>query len=112
MGVIVSTGVTDMWLLPVLVSFRLVHKNSTGHSSVFGYLRMLRLSRVLKIVGMFLHADLSWAEGPTFQLFIMSVIAFNSVLMGFESALPDFFLWYYVEQVLLAIFTFEILLRV
>jgi len=108
--IIVVSGVVDMWVRPLFVLMHIMPEQRKG-PSILSFLRMLRLSRVLKIIGVFLHADLSWAEGPTFQLFIMGVIGFNSILMGLEADIPDFFLWYYVEQLLLVIFTFELLVR-
>lgn len=107
---IVLTGVLDMWVQPLLVIAGLIPSGGAG-LAVFSYLRMLRLLRILKIIGLFLKSDTSWSEDPPFQLFIMGVIAFNSVLMGFESDMPDFFAWYYIEQILLFIYTLDILLR-
>merc|ERR1719379_1987392 len=46
-----------------------------------------------------------------FQLFIMGTIAANSLIMSFESDFPDWAGWFYVEQVLLIIFSFELLVR-
>lgn len=112
-AVIVFTGVLDMYLKPLLIDFGLVHEGSHG-PSVLSFLRMLRLARlarILKIVNVFLKSDLSWTESDQFQAFIMSVIGFNSVLMGFEADLPNFAGWFYIEQVLLTIFTFELLVR-
>jgi len=65
----------------------------------------------LKTVRAFMESDLSWTEGKHFQLFIMGTIAFNSVVMSLESDLPDFAAWFYVEQALLCIFSFELLVR-
>lgn len=107
---IVFTGVLDMWVQPLLVIAGLIPAGGGG-LAVFSYLRMLRLLRILKIIGLFLKSDTSWSEDPPFQLFIMGIIAFNSVLMGFESDMPDFFMWFYVEQILLLIYTLDIAFR-
>jgi len=109
--IIVVSGVVDMWLRPLLVMMHIMPEQRKG-PSILSFLRMLRLSRVLKIIGVFLHADLSWAEGPIFQLFIIGDIGFNSILMGLEADIPHYFLWFYVEQLLLAIFSFELLVRI
>lgn len=112
--IIVVTGVMDMYLKPLLIMSGVVHQGASSGPSVLSFLRMLRLARlarILKIVNVFLKSDLSWAEGDVFQSFIMSVIGFNSILMGLEADYPDFFLWFYVEQVLLIIFSFELLVR-
>jgi voltage-gated sodium channel len=112
--VVVVVGVVDQWLRPMVMPL-ISGSHSQSHStSVLQFVRMLRmarLARVLKVVRLFFRSDFSWAEGSRFQLFIMSVIYFNSLLMSFEAEYPDFFLWFYVEQILLMIFTFEISLR-
>lgn len=112
--IIVVTGVMDMYLKPLLAMFGMIHHKASSGPSILSVLRMLRLARlarILKIVNVFLKSDLSWTEGDNFQSFIMGVIGFNSILMGFEADAPDFFLWFYVEQVLLLIFSFELLVR-
>lgn len=75
------------------------------------YLRFLRLARIMKIVQIFIKTDFHWTEGDKFQAFIMGVIGFNCLLMGLEEDCKEFFLWPYLEHVLLVIFTFELLVR-
>jgi len=75
------------------------------------YLRFLRLARIMKIVQIFIKTDFHWTEGDKFQAFIMGVIGFNCLLMGLEEDCKGFFLWPYLEHVLLVIFTFELLVR-
>jgi hypothetical protein len=41
----------------------------------------------------------------------MGVIGINSLLMGFETDIPDFKGWYYIEQILLVIYSFELAVR-
>lgn len=113
---IVTSGVLEQWVQPVLTAVGLVDDDS-GHGggmSVAGVLRLLRLARlarILKVARLFFESDLSWTEGPRFQFFIMGVIGFNSILMGFETDIPDFVGWYYVEMTLLAIYSFELAVR-
>eukprot|EP00927_Polykrikos_kofoidii_P000536 TRINITY_DN10193_c0_g1_i1.p1 TRINITY_DN10193_c0_g1~~TRINITY_DN10193_c0_g1_i1.p1 ORF type:complete len:1018 (-),score=200.57 TRINITY_DN10193_c0_g1_i1:485-3538(-) len=107
---IVASGVFDQWLQPLLVSWGLLHDDN-GNTNLLGFLRILRLTRVMKLFGMFLQADFAWTEEPPFQYFLMGVIGFNSLLMGLETDMPDFFLWIYIEQLLLVIFTFELAVR-
>mmetsp|Transcript_118621 Transcript_118621/g.382989 ORF Transcript_118621/g.382989 Transcript_118621/m.382989 type:complete len:623 (+) Transcript_118621:3-1871(+) len=108
--VIVLTGVLDMWIMPLIS----MERQNDGPSFMY-YLRILRLARlvrILKIVRVFVVSDLSWTEhSHVFQTFIMSVICFNAILIGLEADDPDFFLWFYLENILLVIFTFEILVR-
>jgi len=80
-----------------------------------GYLRVLRLfrlARVAKIVVLLLTKDLSWARGQRFQSFIMGVIAFNCILLGLEVEFKNNPLWPILENVLLVIYTFELLVRI
>jgi len=65
----------------------------------------------MKIVRLFLESDFDWTEGERFQGFIMGVIGANAVIMGLECDIPDFAGWFYVEQTLLFIFMFELLVR-
>ena len=99
-------GVLDMWLLPAVEHMGLFHVNAQN-LQLFSFLRMLRLLSILRIIGIFLKADLSNSEQPPFQLSVMGVIAFNSILMAFESDM-DIFLWPWIEQVLLIIYTFDV----
>eukprot|EP00972_Heterocapsa_arctica_P110077 16208539-Heterocapsa_arctica.AAC.1 len=62
--------------------------------------RLLRLARAMKLVRVFMEADLSWTELPKFQSFIGGIIAFNALLMGFETDI-DWKGWAMIEHVLL-----------
>eukprot|EP00448_Togula_jolla_P022214 CAMPEP_0170582770 /NCGR_PEP_ID=MMETSP0224-20130122/7764_1 /TAXON_ID=285029 /ORGANISM="Togula jolla, Strain CCCM 725" /LENGTH=629 /DNA_ID=CAMNT_0010906023 /DNA_START=12 /DNA_END=1901 /DNA_ORIENTATION=+ len=115
--IIVIAGDLDMYLTPLLSLLGVIsHSSGSGSGpSLIGMLRLARLARlarILKVLNIFLRSDLSWAEGDRFNMFIMGVIAFNSVVMGFETDYPDFPAWFYVEQVLLCIFCFELSVRV
>ena len=44
--------------------------------------------------------------------FILSAILVNSLLLGVQTDWPDFFLWNALEEVLLVVFLFELLVRV
>lgn len=114
--IIVVSGVMDQWLKPLAVKADLVDMGSDEHGSpsILSFLRMLRLmrlARILKLVRVFLLSELSWTEGHHFQGFIMCIIGINSILMGFEVDYPDFAGWYYIEQVLLVIYFFEVSVR-
>lgn len=82
-----------------------------GLASYMRMLRLGRLARIFKMIKIFFQSDLSWTEHETFQTFIVGVIAVNSIIMGFETDIPDFWGWYYIEQILLVIYTFELLVR-
>jgi len=109
--VIVASGIIDRWLLPMVVN------NMEEVPNYIGYLRVLRLARLarlLKLVRIFVQSDLDWAEGAAFQSFIMAIISLNALLMGFEAELSDAKYarcWFYCEQALLVIFTFELVVR-
>jgi len=111
--IIVLVGIVDQWLQPL---YSALHPDAAGgnHSQAVQIIKMLRiarLARILKTVRAFMQSDLAWTEGKNFQLFIMGTIAANSIIMSFESDFPDFWGWFYVEQALLIIFSFELLVR-
>jgi len=110
--IIVFAAILDQWVQPLIVAVAgdVGGKHSTV-VQIIKWLRVLRMARILKTVRAFMQSDLSWTEGKHFQLFIMGTIAANSLIMSFESDYPDFFGWFYVEQILLCIFSFELLVR-
>merc|ERR1719506_3325644 len=74
---IVTTGVFDMWITPLMKS-----KHTGGHTKhssglvnpkLLRVLRLARLARIMKIVRVFLSSDFDWTEGERFQGFIMGV---------------------------------------
>lgn len=112
--IIVFAAMLDQWVQPLIISAEPGDNAGSSHSSaaqLIKCLRILRLARILKTVRAFMQSDLSWTEGKNFQLFIMGTIAANSIIMSFESDYPDFAGWFYVEQGLLMIFSFELLVR-
>lgn len=105
--IIVATGILDAWILPLA-------RSSSGNSSLvyLRYLRLARLIRIMKIIRIFMRTDLSFIEAPRFQGFIMGCIGFNAVLLGLEDILPDASsIWFWCNQVLQFIFTFELICR-
>lgn len=108
---IVASGIMDMYLQPLLVLTGLISGKSQAFSSASRLIRFCRLLRILKILHAFFHTDLTWTAEPGFQLFIMSIIGINSLVMGFETDFPDFWLWIYADQLFLIIFTFELACR-
>eukprot|EP00930_Biecheleria_cincta_P055163 TRINITY_DN41514_c0_g1_i1.p1 TRINITY_DN41514_c0_g1~~TRINITY_DN41514_c0_g1_i1.p1 ORF type:complete len:941 (+),score=218.77 TRINITY_DN41514_c0_g1_i1:85-2907(+) len=109
--VIVFVGILDQWAEPLVLPHQDGSSGDNTAVQIIKMLRLARLARILKTVRAFMESDLSWTEGKHFQLFIMGTIAFNSVVMSLESDLPQFAIWFYVEQVLLTIFSFELLVR-
>lgn len=73
-------------------------------------LRVVRLLQLVKTIRLILSFDLSWTEEPWFQSFIGGVIVFNSLLMGLETDI-EWEGWFYIEQFLLVIYSFELLVR-
>mmetsp|Transcript_132362 Transcript_132362/g.411452 ORF Transcript_132362/g.411452 Transcript_132362/m.411452 type:complete len:797 (-) Transcript_132362:94-2484(-) len=105
--IIVAGGIMNMVILPLLAP-------GFGGMRLLGALRILRLARLLKLVRNFIIADSSWAEGETFQIFVMSLIAISSIIMGLECDWPSltkFLDTIYWEHVVLAIFLFELAVR-
>jgi len=102
---VVGAAVLDQCILPVLPV-----PKTKPLTSILSLLRLLRLFRVLKIIRIFLEIDLSWTEEPKFQSFIGIVIGFNALLMGMETDI-DWSGWFYIEQVLLTIYVFELAVR-
>eukprot|EP00928_Gymnodinium_smaydae_P023849 TRINITY_DN19515_c0_g3_i1.p1 TRINITY_DN19515_c0_g3~~TRINITY_DN19515_c0_g3_i1.p1 ORF type:complete len:688 (+),score=206.52 TRINITY_DN19515_c0_g3_i1:272-2335(+) len=113
--IVVIIGVLDQWVKPLLMSEVSGGSGAPSSSSTIlqgvKMLRLARLFRVLKIVRFFFHMDLDWAEEDPFQIFIMGVIGFNSLMMSFEADYADLVIWYYLEQILLVIFAFELAVR-
>mmetsp|Transcript_65503 Transcript_65503/g.153251 ORF Transcript_65503/g.153251 Transcript_65503/m.153251 type:complete len:659 (-) Transcript_65503:50-2026(-) len=102
--IVVGAGVLDQWLSPILPV------DTASWSNLLGVIRLLRLTRVFKVVGFVLEWDLSWTEQPTFQSFIGGVIAFNALLMGFETDY-EWGGWAVIENFLLCIYVFELVVR-
>mmetsp|Transcript_29017 Transcript_29017/g.53224 ORF Transcript_29017/g.53224 Transcript_29017/m.53224 type:complete len:716 (-) Transcript_29017:96-2243(-) len=108
---IVMSGIMDMYIQPMLVHAGAIHGRSPTLSKISRFIRFLRLLRILKLVRVFMESDLDWIQEPPFQIFIMSVIGINSIVMGFETDLPDLKCWYTVDSLFLLIFTFELVAR-
>lgn len=113
-SVVVLSGMLDQWIMPLLIGVGIYHQGNKHHGpAVLNVLRMLRLARLarcFKVLRLFIESELSWTEGPRFQSFMLAVVFFNSVLIGLETDI-DFDGWYYVEQVLLVIYVFELCVR-
>jgi voltage-gated sodium channel len=113
---IVVSGIFDSWVCPLVLGS--TKSMAIGGIPVSQYLRFLRLARlarvlrILKVVRILLFSDVSWAEGEKFQLFIMSVIGLSCILMGAESDYKDFAGWPYIEQIVMVIFLFELLVKI
>lgn len=99
--VVVVAGIMDQWVLKSshaeLPMFRLV-------------LQLLRLARGLKILRVFVEADLRFTGSETFQSFMGGVIVCNAVIMGLETDIA-WEGWFYVEQVMLGIYVLELVAR-
>lgn len=108
---IVVSGILDMYVQPLLVYAGVLHGRNPTFKKMSQLIRFLRLLRVLKLIHVFMDSDLAWIEQPPFQIFIMSVIGINSIVMGFETDMPDLSIWYYVDSLFLVVFTFELIVR-
>lgn len=105
--VIVLGGLLDSVVMPLFFA----HSGTLGMLSL---LRGLRLMRLVKLVRNFVASDTSWTGQDSFQIFIMCIIALSSLLMGLECDWPQltvFLRMIYWETLVLAIFTFEVAVR-
>lgn len=106
---IVLSGITDQWVMPMM------------DGQTFGFdmsslrclrlLRLFRVARALKVLKVLFQSDLSWTEDPRFETFMMVVIVVNAFVMWLELDYPGD-VWVYMEHMLLAIFTFELVARI
>jgi hypothetical protein len=97
--VIVITGICESWIALLLT-------DNTKFLAYLRVLRLLRLARVLKIAHMMLTEDISWAQGQWFQIFVLCVIGFNNRILGLGCNTPDFHFWWVVDDGLLCISIF------
>eukprot|EP00746_Dinoflagellata_sp_MGD_P067777 gnl/MRDRNA2_/MRDRNA2_27984_c0_seq1.p1 gnl/MRDRNA2_/MRDRNA2_27984_c0~~gnl/MRDRNA2_/MRDRNA2_27984_c0_seq1.p1 ORF type:complete len:708 (+),score=112.85 gnl/MRDRNA2_/MRDRNA2_27984_c0_seq1:131-2254(+) len=104
---VVFCGVLDQWVLPVMVKD---WKKSPLITTTVRLFRTARLLRVLRLARIAIVTNFEWANHPRFETFIALVIAFNGVVMGFETDLV-WDGWYWIEQGLLFIFVFELSVR-
>lgn len=104
--VVVVAGVLSQWLLPCLMP----HEPHPVQLVLQGC-RVLRVFRVLKIIRIILKTDLTWTEEGQFQSFIGAVIAYNGIQMGLETDIA-WSGWFFMEQVMLCIYVFELAVRV
>lgn len=109
--IIVISGMAEMWVLPLLTD---QSDGAIFWVTLLRSLRLLRLLRFLKLIKTFLVADTSWVIGERFQIIIMVLIILSTLFMGFECDSPmmraslQFIYW---EHLVLAIFTFELVVR-
>ena len=101
---VVLAGVMDEWVVPFLPG------EPQPLKGCLQALRLLRIFRVLKVLRIFFEADLAWTEEASFQSFIGLVIIANSLMMGLETDV-HWGGWFFIEQVLLAVYVFELAVR-
>jgi len=104
---IILMAIIEQWIVALVAP-----GHEGGHG--LGALRILRLARLLrccKFLGAFLQADLQWAEGEKFTLFMMCVIGMNCMSFGIEADFPAWGGWIYIENLFLVIFLFELAVR-
>jgi len=111
--VVVLTGIADQWALPFCVDQASVldESNIESFAPYLKYVRLLRIVRILQYIFSFLQSDLSWADDTRFQGFMMCVIGFNSITFALQADLPDLVQWSYVNGIFLAVYTFELIVR-
>jgi len=100
---IVGYGVCDQWAID----------GGHPHSDLMALrgFRIVRLIRVFRVVQTLLQGDFHWVDGPTFQGSVGIVIALNALFMGLETESVHNTLWWWVNQVFLIFFLFEISVR-
>eukprot|EP00930_Biecheleria_cincta_P000088 TRINITY_DN10018_c0_g1_i1.p1 TRINITY_DN10018_c0_g1~~TRINITY_DN10018_c0_g1_i1.p1 ORF type:complete len:468 (-),score=81.61 TRINITY_DN10018_c0_g1_i1:39-1442(-) len=102
---IVVTGIVEQWLAPIL------NIQTAGDLKLLRFLRLLRLVRAVRLCAILRKYIKYVDENDTFVLFIMGVISLNCVLMGVQINYPEWSIWPYLENMFLAIFVFEIFVR-
>eukprot|EP00930_Biecheleria_cincta_P016304 TRINITY_DN13310_c0_g2_i1.p1 TRINITY_DN13310_c0_g2~~TRINITY_DN13310_c0_g2_i1.p1 ORF type:complete len:656 (-),score=120.71 TRINITY_DN13310_c0_g2_i1:468-2390(-) len=107
--VIVLSGVVDQWVMPLMDAQKIGFDLSSLRC--LRLLRLFRIARALKLLKILFQSDLSWTEDPRFETFMMVVIVINAVVMWLELDYPGI-LWVYMEHSLLAMFTFELVVRI
>lgn len=105
--IIVVSGVLDEWLLPLFLPAGL----SSSVGTFLKFLRFFRLLRILRLLRYWLHGDFSWTESPPFELFMTGVITVNALTMALELDYSSP-VWPFVENIFLAIYTFELSCRI
>lgn len=111
---IVTGGIIDQWLQPMISRTPGVHLHQGFHASglrLFRLFRLVQVMRFLKVIKIFLLSDSSWIEGTVFQSFISGVIFLNSISLGLENDI-QWDGWTWLEQTMLVIYFFELAMRV
>jgi len=98
---IILVGILDLWLSELVFG---------GSPEWAQYLGGLRVVRVVKLVR--LLEDTTWADEKGFQLFIMSVILLNAMMIGLQINLPSWQGFQLLDNLMLSIFAFEIVVRI
>jgi len=107
--IIVASAIIDSYLLPLFVDG---HQDSDlGVLRIARIFRLFRLFRACKILNSLRNADAHWVESDEFHTFMLVVISINCIYMGFQEDNPDLALWVYADNLVLAIFLFELVAR-
>lgn len=104
--VVVTAGILDEWLFRICQT-----EKCTTMTTFLRLTRGLRVLRLFKVGRVLLQHDLSWAESTGFQTFVGNMILLNALLLGVETDCA-WNGWQTIEQLLLVVFAFELLVRV
>jgi len=103
--VIVTVGIATHVFIP-LTQPQHEHQNML----YIGLGRFARILRCFKLCRVFNRASFVWTQGPWFQWTVASVILLNALVLGIETDDPSP-LWWWVNQIMLLFFVFEIAVR-
>lgn len=107
--IIVASAIIDSYLIPLFLKD---HQNSSlGILRIARILRLFRLVRACKIFNSLKNADASWVESDGFHTFMLVVISINCLYMGFQEDSPHLAIWVYADNLVLALFLFELIAR-
>jgi len=107
--IIVASAIIDSYLIPLCVDG---HQDSDlGVLRIARIFRLFRLFRVCKMFNFMRNADARWVESDEFHTFMLVVISFNCLYMGFQEDDPSLTLWIYADNLVLAIFLVELVAR-
>lgn len=107
--IIVASAIIDSYLVPLFLED---HQDSNlGVLRVARILRLFRLVRACKIFNSLKNADASWVESEAFHTFMLVVISINCLYMGLQEDNPNLAIWVYADNLVLALFMFELSAR-
>lgn len=105
---IVATGAVDQWIFPLLASRSRL--NMDTWLPLLRAVRILKLLRLIKLVGAFMRSDFRWTTSVWFNSLVSLVIMFSIVIMGIETDVKSP-IWEPIDDLILGFFVFEVAVK-